>query len=230
MKPTFALALAGQGNNPVLDGDTKFIVTPGASAVKYRDDLLAKSGFIEAVTDIVTQTQATNAAALLKALLNESEKARKAIKAPFLAGGKTIDASIAEFTKDAEAELKRLEGLLAEHHRKETERAAAIRAEQDAAAEVIREQAAWDGETPFFPAEAYQEPPKVAGAAVKGDWDIAVTDIHAFYAWNRAFVRMEIDTQLLKGYLNIPSTDPTQIPGVTATRKTRVEVRAAKPE
>lgn len=72
-------------------------------------------------------------------------------------------------------------------------------------------------------------PEKAAGTMVRRDWDIEVTDwdaLHKAYGWR--FIKKELDLQSIKFHLGTPGVDPDKIPGVKATPKTNVHVRAAK--
>lgn len=95
------------------------------AALKQRDELLtlARRG-----TSITTAEQAQKAGAFLKRIADFTrtiEETRKTVKAPVLDVGKRIDAVATELTRDLDAELKRISGLLgafaAEQKRKEEE-------------------------------------------------------------------------------------------------------------
>jgi DNA polymerase III alpha subunit (gram-positive type) len=108
------------------------IVIP-AEAQKLKTDALATARKHTQVTNADEQTNAVQAASLLKGIAAEAEATRKAVKQPFWDAGKAIDARAAEFVLELEAEAKRLERLIANFQRAEADKAAAIirKAEQE---------------------------------------------------------------------------------------------------
>lgn len=115
----------------------------------------------------------------------------------------------------AEVEKARLEAELAAA---KANQLAAERRNADAAAE-------------FAPAPegTVALPTKPQGAAVRREYDIAVTDIGALYrAHGNRFVKLEPDLAAIKYYLGTPGVAPDALPGVKATPVTNVRVRAAR--
>lgn len=115
-------------------------ITPDAHEQKAV--ALASSKSVKLVFSESTQLEAIESTRTLKALAKSIEEARQAVKAPFLAIGKEIDAKARAFTADLDAEIHRLDNLtqayqrkLADDRRREEQR----KAQEDAERQRIEE-------------------------------------------------------------------------------------------
>lgn len=104
-------------------------LTPEAEGAKAV--ALAKAEFILIVSDPAAQREAIQVAAELKGFARDVEKAREEVKKPFWDAGKAIDAAAKTAAESVNAEVNRIERLIADYQRKEQEKADAIRREQE---------------------------------------------------------------------------------------------------
>lgn len=132
-----AIAVTENGQITQLTQAAEFKITLSPAAVETKRLALLAAEFIEEVTDIESQTKATNAAAILKGFSRDLEKSRKYISDPFLEVQRAIMASAREAATDVDAAATRLENLVADYQRKERAKAEAIRMEQERIAREI---------------------------------------------------------------------------------------------
>jgi hypothetical protein len=152
-------------------------------------------------------------------LAREAEEARQRTETARLAAERAAAEATTKKAREA-AEKARLE---AEAKKAESDRLASEQLERELDAS-FQEPAA-----PVLPPSAIAAPPKVEGGRVNNRWEIEVLPggLEALYAWaGTRFVKLELDKTSLQDYLNWPSTDPAQIPGIRATREIKVSVRA----
>lgn len=216
-------------------------LTPEAEAKKTA--ALAAAEFIMDVADPAGQQTAIAAAADLKRFARDVENAREETKKPFLNAGRDIDAAAKKAVEAINAEIKRLESLVATYQRKELAKAEEIRREQQRIAdEIATKRRAAEADRlrqdefaePAPPVTVIVPPPAVApkaeGAAVKTEYDFEVVDVEALYRWGgKRFVKLEADRGTLKYYLNnTTGLDVNSIPGIKVSENTKVSVRAAR--
>lgn len=67
-----------------------------------------------------------------------------------------------------------------------------------------------------------ETPTALKGAAIKSDWNIQITDLHALYAYNRDAVKLEPLMSVVRQMIERGET----IPGVTYSEKARIDGRA----
>lgn len=113
-------------------------VTPAAESLK--DQALESSALVARVTNDEENESAANALKRLKACTREVEKARKAIKEPFLDACRRIDAQAKEFSAELEEEERRVATLAADYATEQTRRMREIEAKRaEEAARIERE-------------------------------------------------------------------------------------------
>lgn len=117
-------------------------VTIGSQAYTDRQTALDDARMVRAVTDQFGQGSAVDALRAVKTLIAETEKARKAVKAPVLDLGKRIDTLAAEFTGELEREAARLSGLLTGYELEQRRIAAEEQRKRDEAEHKAREESA----------------------------------------------------------------------------------------
>lgn len=117
-------------------------VTIGSQAYTDRQTALDDARMVRAVSDQFGQESAVDALRAVKALIAETEKARKAVKAPVLDLGKRIDTLASEFTGELEREAARLSGLLTAYELEQRRIAAEEQRKRDEAERKAREEAA----------------------------------------------------------------------------------------
>lgn len=238
-------------------GISQFAAAATEAALTRRLELLEQSAMIVSVDNEEEECDAVDAASLLKALESGVEKSREDVKKPILNAGRALDAACREYIAPVAAERIRIEGLLTKRliakreeqaailemqRAEENERAAeAARVAEEAAAEhreatalaeAMNEPAPPPPEPVAVPVTVYApaEPPaKVDGATFKEEYDFEVTDIHALYASNRMFVKLEVDRANLKAFLNMNGGDaPVNVPnGIRVIKTQKVRARAA---
>lgn len=106
-------------------------------SIERRDELLADSSAVTAIMDDASQAAAVAVLRSLKALVKETEDSRKAVKAPVLDIGRTIDGIAEKFIGGVEREVVRLNGLISHHQ--ERLRKSAEEAERQRQAELKRQ-------------------------------------------------------------------------------------------
>lgn len=106
-------------------------------AIEQRDDLLQIAAQVREITDDASQSAAVSVMRSLKGMIKAVEDSRKAVKAPVLDIGRTIDGIAAEFVGLVEKESTRLNGLLSDYQAKA--RKAAEEAERLRQAELKRQ-------------------------------------------------------------------------------------------
>lgn len=200
-----------------------FLISISPEAEQYKKEALNRAKDILVISSTDDQQAAVAATAILKGLVNDTEKTRKLVKEPYLQAGKAIDAKAKEFVADLEKEVSRVEALIASYA---TE-----------AAQVAQ----MEGE----------EAEKVSGASVTSSTDFEVSDMEAFYEWDKkrradhfertklklpSFVKMEVcrgnssTHDNFKAFLNYISDEEAQkIPGIKITKQSKVSVRAVAP-
>lgn len=226
-------------------------VDPTPEAQKKKQELLEVASMILAVSSEEEQQEALSAAANIKAVESALEKCRKEVKRPILDAGELVDIAAKKYAFELTQERVRIEGLLGAYlqaQREEHEMLMEIqRAEQAAIdAKRVKEEAAQAAKIaaaekagkpapaplppPPVPVAVYVPRPTIAGAALREGWDYEVYDIHALYAWNKLFVKCEVDRANFKAYLNMPGTNPETIPGIRAFKTSNLAVQAARPK
>lgn len=108
-----------------------FTVTVIPEAYKLKDDALALSKGIVAVTTQQQQQDAIAAASMLKGLIKQMEATHEYFKRPILDAGRAVDGAKNKYNLELDAETKRLQKLAADYQAEENRKAAAIRAEQE---------------------------------------------------------------------------------------------------
>lgn len=116
-----------------------FRVTIILAAQQSRADAIALAKTITTVTTSAQQQDAVSAASLMKGLLRDVEKARKAVKEPVLAAGNAIDSAAKKFAAELETETKRVEGLAAKYQQDVDRALAEEKAAQERQFKALRE-------------------------------------------------------------------------------------------
>jgi chemotaxis protein histidine kinase CheA len=205
--------------------------------------LVERAKAIERVAGESSQQMTVNVLGEIQNALSIVEKDRVAIKAPFLALGKKIDAAAQEYCGVLEIEKARLKRLLGEFQaaiqrkadeerrvqmaelarlQKEREEA---EAKNDQAAVVAVEMKAVEVLT--APAQAIV--PKAEGMAVKYKWAVKVNNIDALYKLMPDLVKLEprlreINARIAQMAAADPNTPPG-LPGCEVTREIDVQSR-----
>lgn len=102
--------------------------------VELRDQILAKAGFVETVTNDDEQALAAEVLRDLKAFAGTIEQSRVEVKAPVLGLGKAIDTAAKDLLAQVTTESARIQAALTAYQRE------MIRRQQEAEAQIRREQ------------------------------------------------------------------------------------------
>jgi len=113
-------------------------ITLSAAAVQERQELLDKATVFQDCPDAEKQGMIVRTARMLKALVSDVEKFRKAAKEPFIRMGQKIDTACKEYVAGLDTEAKRLGNLTIEFQAAEKARIDAAEAKRFADMEQAR--------------------------------------------------------------------------------------------
>jgi hypothetical protein len=196
-----------------------------AEAFAARDEVVAIAKLVPEVVDDRTRQIAVNAIADIKRLMADAEKARKAIKEPFIEGGRAIDNAKAEFCVPLLSAWSGLDEQVTAYETGLRE----LAAEQ----ERLRQKELVELQKTLPPAEAQAQVEELApqlplvpakGQSVRETWDYEVLDLAQLWmAYGARLVTLSEKRQAILDLINSPDC-PTRygVPGVPGLRVKRV--------
>jgi hypothetical protein len=125
----------------VIDAQHFQVAIPG-DAVKYKSSLLLRASEIEKVSNPEELEQAREVVAEIKKAVNDVEKARVELTAPFLSVQRQLKAKANIWRAELDTQIRGLEFAISDYIRKEQEKAAAIQRAAEAEERRKREESA----------------------------------------------------------------------------------------
>lgn len=223
--------------------------TPSATeqALALRDELVLEAAGLKLVTTPEHAQLAGDHLRKLQRYLKDVEEARKQVKGPVDAIAAEIQRIAKTLTEAAEAQKKRLDGMLGtyqlEQQRLQREADEKARAEEQRildeanakAQKAIDSGRNVDAKLEKIDAQAFEKvaevragalavaAPKVEGVSLRTEPDFEVQDIHAIYKAHPELVKLEIDRSATKAYLK--KFPKAEIPGLRHWTKAATSVR-----
>lgn len=109
----------------IVRDDAKLAVSFSREAIILKDRALEIGALIGRVTNAMEQNAAVEAQTELQKIIGQAEKARKAVKAPVIEYGRSIDAAAEGFTAELKAEMLRISKLVSDFQQLELAKARA---------------------------------------------------------------------------------------------------------